>query len=178
MLFIVTFKFYELSSNNHTIILGVTLPFHLTVTFCPSLYFPNTESRFLPAVHLREGLLSPLHLAGSMPPSRLPSYFGHHSAENNRNLYGLPRFANYGRCTNRMDSRKYIGLSQFHIPRQCKIHCSKDFWGRTEVWPRRLGGVSTQTSFTLRGLGLHISPLIAISCHNIKSFTRIDLKVL
>jgi len=25
---------------------------------------PNTEPRFLPAVHLREGLLSPLYLAG------------------------------------------------------------------------------------------------------------------
>jgi len=58
----------------------------------------------------------------------------------------------------------HIGLYQFHIPRQCIIHCSQDFWWRTGVWPRRLGGVSTQTSFTLRGLGLHSSPPIGISC--------------
>jgi len=160
----VTLNFNKLSSNNHTIILGVTPWFRLISHVRPSLYFPNTESRFLPAVHLREGLLSPLHLAGSLPPSLLPSYFGHHSAENNRNLYGLSRLANYGCCTYRMDSRKHIGLSQFHIPRQCKIHCSQDFWCRTKVWPRHNRGVSPETPFTLRGLGLHISPPIAISC--------------
>ena len=33
-----------------------------------------------------------------------------------------------------------------------------------EVWPRNLRVVSTKTPFTLRGLGLHISPPISISC--------------
>nr|QBM09681.1 hypothetical protein [Dactylella sp.] len=82
-------------------------------------------------------------------------YFGHLSADHNRNLYGLSRFANSSCCTEPYGIALAYKFTPNHIFRQCKIHCSRDFCWRAKVWLRNYRGVSTKISFTLRGLGLH-----------------------